>query len=78
MVQTFVCVFKVKTTQIPNIYMNLFHLNHIFIALATQKTLKLIIAELINLNTLFFPYSIIERNKLDINLRNAKYLETHY
>ena len=52
--------------------MNLFHLNHIFIALVTQKMLKLIIAELINFNTLFFPYSIIEWNKLDINWRNAK------
>ena len=32
--------------------------------------LKLIIAEMINLSTLFFPYSIIEWNKLD--LRNGK------
>ena len=52
--------------------MNLFCLNHIFIALKTYKMLKLIIAELINLNTLLFPYSIIEWNKLDINLHNAK------
>ena len=50
--------------------MNKFRLNHIFIALVTQKMMKLIIAELINLNTLF-PYSIIEWNKLDINLRNV-------
>ena len=48
--------------------MNLFHLNHMFIALVTQKILKLIIGELINLNTLFSIFY----NKLDVNLRNAK------
>ena len=60
------CFLKLKLPKSQSIYMNLFHLNHIFIALVTQKMLKLIIAELINLNTLFFPYSIIEWNKLDI------------
>ena len=49
------CVFlKWKIPKFQNIYMNLFRLNHISIALVTQKMLKLIIAELINLNTLFF------------------------
>ena len=54
--------------------MSLFHLNHTFVALVTQKMLKLVIAELIKLNIFFsfFRYSIIEWNKLDINLRNAK------
>ena len=53
--------------------MNVFHLNHIFIALVTQKMLKLIIAELISFNNIFLPYSIIEWNKLYINLRNANF-----
>ena len=54
--------------------MSLFRLNHTFVALVTQKMLKLVIAELIKLNIFFsfFRYSIIEWNKLDINLRNAK------
>ena len=54
--------------------MSLFRLNHTFVALVTQKMLKLVIGELIKLNIFFsfFRYSIIEWNKLDINLRNAK------
>ena len=49
------CVFlKLKLPKFQSIYMNLFCLNHIFIALETQKMLKLIIAELINFNTPFF------------------------
>ena len=43
-----------KLPKFQSIYMNLFHLNHIFIALVIQKMLKLFIAELINLNSLFF------------------------
>ena len=54
--------------------MSLFRLNHTFVALVTQKMLKLVIGKLIKLNIFFsfFRYSIIEWNKLDINLRNAK------
>ena len=63
-----VCFLKLKLPKSQSIYMNLFRLNHIFIALVTQKTLKLIIGELINLNTLFSIFY----NKLDVNLRNAK------
>ena len=49
------CVFlKLKLPKFQSIYVNLFHLNHIFIAFVTQKMLKLTIAELINLKTLFF------------------------
>ena len=55
MVQTFVYAFlKLKLPKFQSIYMNLFRLSHISIALVTQKMLKPIIAELINLNTLFF------------------------
>ena len=53
MVQTFVCFLKLKLPKFQSIYMNLFRLNHIFLELVTQKMLELIIAELINLNTLF-------------------------
>ena len=49
-----VCFLKLKLPKSQSIYMNLFRLNHIFIALVTQKMLQLVIAELINLNTLFF------------------------
>ena len=49
------CVFlKLKLPKFQSIYMNLFCLHHIFIALVTQKMLELIIAELISSNTLFF------------------------
>ena len=65
---------NLKLLKSQSIYMSLFRLNHTFVALVTQKMLKLVIAELIKLNIFFsfFRYSIIEWNKRDINLRNAK------
>ena len=49
-----VCFLKSKLPKSQSIYVNLLHLNNIFLALVTQKMLTLIIAELISLNTLFF------------------------
>ena len=56
MIQTFVFLFKIKTTQIPKyVYELILSESHIYTtALVTQKMLKIIIVELINLNTLFY------------------------
>ena len=59
------CVFyKIKITQLPSyLYEHIPKSNH-----ETLITLIHIIAEQTHLNILFFPYTIVEWNKLDANL----------
>ena len=50
--------FKLKLPKFQSIYMNLFCPHHKFMALKTQKMLKVIIAELINLNIVKPPKNL--------------------
>ena len=72
MVQTFVCVFKIKTTQIPKyLYELILSESHIY-STRNSENIETYYNRTYQFKYSFFPYSIIEWNKLDINLRNAK------
>ena len=72
MVQTFVCVFKIKTTQIPKyLYELILSASHIY-STSNSENVGTYYCRTDQFKYSFFPHSIIEWNKLDINLCTVK------
>ena len=68
-----ICVFfKIKTTQIPKYLYELTQSKSHIYSTCTSENVETYYCRTDQFKYSFFPYPIIEWNKLDVNLRNAK------